>query len=1344
MAQVRIKNLTQHRIYVPVPVGIMMGPAQEIILSEISDDLLAQSKKITHLIERGVIKFEIATNDPEIDDALEKRFLDIGGGIPVHGSSHEAGGSDPINADNLSTSAGAAGEVLTADGFGGVIWQIPPVSPHAVTHKHGGVDEVAISSPAPNEIPKALATGKISTGWLNIGTGAGQVAAGDDSRFPTADEKLALAGTTGSPDGANRFVTDSDPRMTNARTPTLHAATHAKYGVDQIEATTLAAWTAPGSGYVLSANGLGSLVWTLPTGSVAPHGPTHAPGGSDPIRGIGILESVETTTTGLGNITLAGEQTLNGLLTSNSRVLVTDQTNAAENGIYVTSGAAWARAADADAGDELRNGNLTSVINPLSTKYAYQYVLTTPDPVVIGIIGQTWEELDATRSNFFNGTVEETFSAVASSDGVTVTLSLEQDGGGDLLLRFSDNYVRLDCTPAQTIALVAGSDSSPTQNYVYIPRSTKALTVSTTDWPATEHVKIAYLLVPSAAFVQANGVYVIQNWNDHDAGTNGQGHLSHLAEHIRLTSRGGVWHSGANPTVNITTNVGTPDNVDVQVSAGVVFQAHRHITPALDTSTGSTVLVINNAATPYLQITDLNTQLADSTGASMADRFFSLVLWGVANKSGTYTPLMLNLPGGSYNNLNDALADVDGYDVYSFPAPYQTESSTGYLLARFTFQHSSASGGTWTLEGTVDLRGTVPAATFGGGSAGALTEFSDNQFKILDDLDPTKVMAFEASGITSGNTRTLTIPDASGTIGLLTALNPTNIVPGDVADVGTGTDAARADHTHGVQAFAAPGVIQPDDTTDAGTATTFVRSDHRHGITTDTPTNILVSQTAAEGTSTAFARADHIHGTSASGSLADLTKEPTGFPNRIDSVVSFAPSPNRRFTIAPAVTSFDFYINGVKFTKNAAETIDLPNTTGLWFIYYDNTGTLQASLTPWNYGDNKAFVATVYWNTAAPTQSLFGDERHGLVMDWQTHEYLHRVERTRYISGFPISGYVLDSDVDADVQFGLGNGSIIDEDILMTIVHAATPSNPFEQVLADPAQIPVVYRDGAGGAWLKDTATTFPFKNTGTGRIAWNQDVAGTWQQTETPNNDFVAYWIWSTNDPNEPIISTQGQRTDGTLALARSNNGFDTLNLGALPSAEWKLLYRVIYQTGNGFGGTRKAKLQAVDDFRTAEVQPGIAAAATDHSSLTGLSTGDDHTQYLLRSDLLNAYDATVRSTTATTWLQALRISVGPLVAGTYRLGWSYNWNHDDTGSDFLAQIEQNDTTQLYLHQQEPQDDSGTFGATGTDQKHQTGGFMYLTLVAGSYTFDLDFSTSATGKTSSIWNSRLEFWRII
>ena len=48
------------------------------------------------------------------------------------------------------------------------------------------------------------------------------------------------------------------------------------------------------------------------------------------------------------NITLSGEQTIDGVLTATSRILVKDQSSAAENGPYLTAAGAWARTSDAD------------------------------------------------------------------------------------------------------------------------------------------------------------------------------------------------------------------------------------------------------------------------------------------------------------------------------------------------------------------------------------------------------------------------------------------------------------------------------------------------------------------------------------------------------------------------------------------------------------------------------------------------------------------------------------------------------------------------------------------------------------------------------------------------------------------------------------------------------------------------------------------------------------------------------------------------------------------------------------------------------------------------------------
>lgn len=70
--------------------------------------------------------------------------------------------------------------------------------------------------------------------------------------------------------------------------------------------------------------------------------------------------SVRVATT--GNISLSGEQTIDGVLVSaGQRVLVKAQTNAAENGIYLVQSGAWTRASDADGNGEISIGTLVYV-----------------------------------------------------------------------------------------------------------------------------------------------------------------------------------------------------------------------------------------------------------------------------------------------------------------------------------------------------------------------------------------------------------------------------------------------------------------------------------------------------------------------------------------------------------------------------------------------------------------------------------------------------------------------------------------------------------------------------------------------------------------------------------------------------------------------------------------------------------------------------------------------------------------------------------------------------------------------------------------------------------------------
>jgi hypothetical protein len=110
----------------------------------------------------------------------------------------------------------------------------------------------------------------------------------------------------------------------------------------------------------------------------------------------------------------------------------------------------------------------------------------------------------------------------------------------------------------------------------------------------------------------------------------------------------------------------------------------------------------------------------------------------------------------------------------------------------------------------------------------------------------------------------------------------------------------------------------------------------------------------------------------------------------------------------------------------------------------------------------------------------------------------------------------------------------------------------------------------------------------------------------DVPSNQYVAYWIFATNEPATPIASLMGQRVDVLIASARENNKYESLTLGTLPFQEMKLLYRIIYRND-------ATPYEEAQDLRSVSNLPAGTYVATNHNVLTGLTTGDDHTQYVL-----------------------------------------------------------------------------------------------------------------------------------
>ena len=162
------------------------------------------------------------------------------------------------------------------------------------------------------------------------------------------------------------------------------------------------------------------------------------------------------------NIPLSGEQTVDGVTTSSSRVFVKNQTDQTQNGIYITSTGTWIRATDADTGTKITR--LAIIIEGGSQK-GNQWV-NTNSSITVGITNITFAQSSG-LGTYTNGLGIALAANVFSLDLVYV----------DARYQPLENQ-RLSTTNSPTFAKVVadsrgvGAGYNSTANHVLIANST--------------------------------------------------------------------------------------------------------------------------------------------------------------------------------------------------------------------------------------------------------------------------------------------------------------------------------------------------------------------------------------------------------------------------------------------------------------------------------------------------------------------------------------------------------------------------------------------------------------------------------------------------------------------------------------------------------------------------------------------------------------------------------------------------------------------------------------------------------------------------------------------------------
>ena len=172
---------------------------------------------------------------------------------------------------------------------------------------------------------------------------------------------------------------------------------------------------------------------------------------------------------------------------------------------------------------------------------------------------------------------------------------------------------------------------------------------------------------------------------------------------------------------------------------------------------------------------------------------------------------------------------------------------------------------------------------------------------------------------------------------------------------------------------------------------------------------------------------------------------------------------------------------------------------------------------------------------------------------------------------------------------------------------------------------------------------------TGTGRLAWNENVAGTWQLTEVSNNSFVCYHTVASTDIANPVFVIAGQAEYGNVAAAQEGALTEVLNLelGALASlsTEWVLLGTTIWQTSNSYSNAVKARIRTTetgDDYLDWRDLPRTASGGGGGAAVWGGISGTLADQTDLQAELDTKFDTWEQGTTYLDGSTAIYITYG------------------------------------------------------------------------------------------------------
>lgn len=373
------------------------------------------------------------------------------------------------------------------------------------------------------------------------------------------------------------------------------------------------------------------------------------------LEGLQRKEPVKVATT--ANITLSGEQTIDGTLTSANRVLVKNQSLPEQNGIYVSAAGAWARASDMNTWAEVV---LAHVFVEVGTALADTgWLCTSNNGGTLGTTAITWQQSSGT-------------GAVNIDTGTTGTLPISRGGTGATLAFAAFDALSPGANKGDLITHDGSIGAA-----LAVGANGKVLGADSAETTGLKWVDAAVL--PIALASQVSGILPVAN-----GGTNASTANAALANISGMTAKGDL----------ITRDATSPAVLGIGIN-GQVLQADSTVTVGMkwaDSSAGGSgeINVIDNpsaaSATTGWTAGTSHTNTRDTSNSPLA---------GV-------TSTCFAMSSSAAVALGSQTSTTGIYDAITMPTGLRSKK----LKLEFYMTTPAAADGTWAIavyEGTTRL-----------------------------------------------------------------------------------------------------------------------------------------------------------------------------------------------------------------------------------------------------------------------------------------------------------------------------------------------------------------------------------------------------------------------------------------------------------------------------------------------------------------------------------------------------------------------------------------------------------------------------------------------------------------